>query len=791
MKFIQFVKKNDPQLVKLFMKEAIGNNLNQIIKDYKLKTKFYFNEQINTYLIIIQGFNDHVLIKLAHKYNLPRGFPIIWKPDNYMKYFGFYPKFSNDDRQHNPNLNEFNNIVKLSFFKKWSGFLGQVLFFSVNGEKYWTVTTKNSADMDSQFIQDTFRLFKPFITPALGEFMINNNLHICAEMMSFNDQTHGAAVIKETPIITAIGKGCYFSLDNKNQNIIIDKFVEFYDHITLVNFCVKYKLPCDSAVVIDGEDECKNFMNFMNNERDFMDDTKLNIFLSQLNNKFCHQGTVSHQEILGDCLEGLVIKFINKDHTTNIIKYKFPNYIIRTMLFREEFSNFNFRAALKKNSKKFVNWWCVTEKGKQYWYHFALQCFMNYKEFKSPNPLIGDHIHIAEQNKKCIITTNIENNFNKEAEIMNNGTVIICVGPIGSGKTTLAQTLSKYNNKFVNIDGDILDLDDDIVLLLSTERSDYTRYMIIKTLMEGKIPVLSTGGGVLFSTQKNKHFMLNKIIYNSLKINVKIILFVPRLNNTINTNMIIKENLSLYDKNILEECYSNISLVKNAIIKRVNSGQWKINPKFIKPKLPYEKSLSNFSDFIASKSKANLQFAKLLIDNCDLLYSFPTISENNYGIQNNFNTNVINDEIIYPKNNINEASFDQIRVLTLVNNNTIGHITWIYKKENDILFSKDDFSNLFNKFKNINKADLIELQSVDNKHIISFVTNIDKENNFLHITINPGPHPAKEMKTATIDYNSKKNYTELDLLDGKKIRYSLNNCKVTSCNIKILSVFGI
>ena len=52
---------------------------------------------------------------------------------------------------------------------------------------------------------------------------------------------------------------------------------------------------------------------------------------------------------------------------------------------------------------------------------------------------------------------------------------------------------------YEHIDGDILDMNNDDVLLLGMERGDYTRFLMIKSIKDGKIPVISTGGGIFFS----------------------------------------------------------------------------------------------------------------------------------------------------------------------------------------------------------------------------------------------------------------------------------------------------
>ena len=71
----------------------------------------------------------------------------------------------------------------------------------------------------------------------------------------------------------------------------------------------------------------------------------------------------------------------NCDGTSTTKKYKFPGYTIRTMLFRPEFEggkNFIFGQTLKKKCEGFVNHWCVSEEGKQYWMNKGLEGFIQY-----------------------------------------------------------------------------------------------------------------------------------------------------------------------------------------------------------------------------------------------------------------------------------------------------------------------------------------------------------------------------------------------------------------------------
>lgn len=75
------------------------------------------------YIVMVKGNNDGALIKLGAECGFPRGFPVLWVPNVITRYFGFLPKFENDDRQQIDFFDD--KIDSIRFFKKWSGFLGK------------------------------------------------------------------------------------------------------------------------------------------------------------------------------------------------------------------------------------------------------------------------------------------------------------------------------------------------------------------------------------------------------------------------------------------------------------------------------------------------------------------------------------------------------------------------------------------------------------------------------------------------------------------------------------------
>ncbi len=118
--------------------------------------------------------------------------------------------------------------------------------------------------------------------------------------------------------------------------------------------------------------------------RDFMNES----ILVGIINKYSHQfdmihGNVNHAKVSGNCLEGLIIRIKNNDNKVAIKKYKFPECLIRTMLYREKMREFIFTKDLKNEIKYFIDTWCISDEGKHYWYKMALQVFVNYINFKS------------------------------------------------------------------------------------------------------------------------------------------------------------------------------------------------------------------------------------------------------------------------------------------------------------------------------------------------------------------------------------------------------------------------
>lgn len=95
---------------------------------------------------------------------------------------------------------------------------------------------------------------------------------------------------------------------------------------------------------------------------------------------------------------------------------------------------------------------------------------------------------------------------------------------------------------------------------LKMERNPYSMWKIIETLMQGRTPVISAGGGIFFS-QKNAQLILRETIFNALNINVNIIALFPTSESQ---SLLTIENNDTF-KRSLRGVYKDSETVKNAV----------------------------------------------------------------------------------------------------------------------------------------------------------------------------------------------------------------------------------
>jgi shikimate kinase len=562
-------------------KDTVCKDLFDILTTRKLKVTF-FQSPVDYYLVIISSYSDSLLISLGQTYGFPRGFPLIWQPSKVLNMYGFYPKFNNDAiKEDEFNKSELDNAIEINFNFKYSGFLGQVIPFTIGGEYFWTTCGKNSTNY--KYSEIVYDLINDKITPEFLRMLCEEKIHFCGETISRFDQTHGAAVTKDGFVTTLVAKGHWIKFDEAEVRIsgVPDKFIKAFDQTEMHDFCLRTGLLIDAIFKVTTYESLLEYMIGLNNRRNMI---QLNTFLdywSEFNSKNgakCEtkSGNIRHNEYLGNILEGLIIKVtLNKGGviSNKTIKYKFPFYTSRTMLLRE-FLKKNEEEISKTSSLpasfydemfEFIDRWVVKyENHKNYWRFMLALFFQRFPAFNSAyegyaagitdkETIVGKHIFIMDlfvgdpitvYNKSFnyleelhrLIPSEIiekyhftdERRFTETSEVdkeCNMVPLILSLGPIGAGKSTISSLIeSSSPSKFKHIDGDILDLTMEKVLKLSSERNEYTLYKLVEAIIDSKIPILSMGGGVLLKGAGDVILMdyLNSIFYNRVK-------FVPTI----------------------------------------------------------------------------------------------------------------------------------------------------------------------------------------------------------------------------------------------------------------------
>ena len=363
-------------------------------------------------------YQDHILIRLAHLCYMPRGFPTLFFPGKKIKFCGFRPKFENDMKGEVPLELEADGVA---WFKKLSGFLGQLITWicPLTGRRAWTTTSKNSANASGEqiFVRDAARLFHRFITNGVVDALELEGAHVCAEVMSFQDQVHGADLFKETPIVTTMGVGSCLDLVHKTEvNGFQGKgYVKFCGFEQTIKFCLDNGLPVSPAILATGE-AAKTFLRLIQENRDQMDDESYECILDKVKTMFPTsitflEGNVTHQEVLGLPLEGLVIHSVsgNPDASSedilrmiegggsDVMKMKCPAYTGRTMGVRlgKDLSLVEFLTHIEKWAKR----WCLTEEGSEYWKDFYIEVWFRCQDDTDGGNLVAPHIRYSDQVK--------------------------------------------------------------------------------------------------------------------------------------------------------------------------------------------------------------------------------------------------------------------------------------------------------------------------------------------------------------------------------------------------------
>jgi len=284
------------------------------------------------------------------------------------------------------------------------------------------------------------------------------------------------------------------------------------------------------------------------------------------------------------------------------------------------------------------------------------------------------------------------------------------------------------------------------------------------------------------SNGKRQSFVLLNQIYNTLGIIVKLIVFVP-----CNSQQIVK-----LDKNhLLDDIYNDKAIVLQAITRRVQCKEWALPDNFKNGKGSEDKKIEKFANSLFPKSKANLHFAQMIMEQANAVFGFPIITSQNYNnIKLDFS--LVLPEIVMTSGLVEIAKVKQVRVLILINNMTIGHITWMYSADDDITCSLSDHHSLLTMYAKEIPGIIVTMTSNNDDKII-FAVPIESihDDKTTHITMDPGIHEAKEIRSVVKQLNENKKIVQIPTKNGTLVNYNTIKMIKEKCTIKVLGTFGL
>lgn len=716
---------------------------------------------LNAYLVIIHICHDPTLIMLAKNKNFPnfpRGFPIVWEPCQRICLYGFYPKFENDITYQVDNSDKLSTANYLDIMPKLSGFLGQCVIHPLGV----IICSKNSTNNSFSDTAESIIKNSDWFNNQLYQSLLNDKLYFCGEVMSFNDQTHGAKVLKELFVVTCIGQYLEINLTNMTTSgrdpLTLSKHL---NHDKLHQYCVQHNMPVTSIWSLK-DDLIPLFVKDLTDQRDFMTlDSFYN--LVKLHNIVELKGTVDHRDFLGQTLEGLIIWVDGEP-----VKYKFPEYTHRTFCYRswlaknlhpDSFKSIEFQHHLDK----YIKHWVIKKSNQELWRCRILgqiNAWFNsgriYNEFTSLSP-VGLHIRLSESYQDSPIKLTEWNDMAKDNEQVD---VIVFIGPIGCGKSSNASHLANSNlDKYYLIDGDSLSgLSTQETLLLRAERNHLTKFQLIKALVNGKIPIISTGGGALANKDSTDIF---DFIYRILGFKCNLHLYLP------------------CNKQDINKFYSNWC-TDYIIQKRLKTGEWSTN-------LEERQFMAKIND----QSKNNVKYALDLARQAVQIYQFQPFLDRNY------QTGVDKIELSGTVPQIYHFKCTQLRILVKVTLSTkhivMGHIT--------IRYEKRPFSINVNKYhelmKLVNENEtgtcvMYQHSKWSFVHLPSLGNDITELRSIrTHVTVDSGPHLPVHMGSACKQIQENKDTVSLPSRKGNIIDYPLSQIKQQQVKCDLVDVFMI
>lgn len=491
------------------------------------------------YIVTVHSHVDWVLIRLGKtKIGFPRGMHIVLVPGEPVKDIaGFLPKFDNSDMA-STGTDELSSGIKtaprgtaLYVSLKCSGSLGLFMVYQpgVSCPLCYTAFSKNSACSSSPYVRRNNEMFRDIVSarPNLPHQIFSSGMTVfAAEVMYLWDQCHGARVKQETMVVTAGFQRHCLPTGSKMLCPVHPEWRELTR---------SFGLPLNPGFVLRlGHDDVEGFIRALCEKRDVMDLDEFEKLTLATKEQGSHEMRHDngqhhidnlcfqlHRDILGNVLEGLVLildPLITSSQPV-IAKFKFVNYLWRTMALRtlmEHEQNEELNTSNIANfARKFSGRWCSTEEGRVR-AQLAVRRVMNAwvhpdgwlkAHLRNEHERIGVGYHILAADLyqehpdlfKAYLEPLHDNQHEHTSPRFGTMRVIFVLGAIGAGKSTVAKQIVDLlgSERATNVDGDHIACGG-LTAFLGQQRATSTLYAVLSAVMEGRIPVVSCGGGVLF-----------------------------------------------------------------------------------------------------------------------------------------------------------------------------------------------------------------------------------------------------------------------------------------------------
>ncbi len=346
--------------------------------------------------------------------------------------------------------------------------------------------------------------------------------------------------------------------------------------------------------------------------------------------------------------------------------------------------------------------------------------------------------------------------------------ILLIEGPIKFGKSSHGEQISRSLPGSVHIDGDHLGLTAELVFLLGQERNDYTVWCIFWTILNRKIPIVSTGGGVF--CRKKELFALPELLTQCFSRDFDI------------HGCVVGAVVSSIDgeSEKLNLPYMDTQKLKLVIERAVQAGHFEKNDS------------KHLVETLVKKSLDNQAFVKAMCQKCKIHCLEAVTPEEHFKMKDDV---VLLPFSLYPSVSIDSGLFRQVRLLVKVNS-WIKHITLRY---NDKGFSvtRHDIRHLKHIYsKKIFEGQQFTLHSKTPKPKQIQLIILKDQDAFAekgaHVTMNSGCHKPELMRKVTLDVLDGKTETHLEP-QGKSdlVTYEFTSASVVQVDVVVLDVFCV